>query len=154
LAGFDKTVWDYNGSLDWGSPDALRDYAIKAHDVDRTIQFMRDTYMRRAAGAWNDANEAKFGTVYALRLRAAILMLDGKRDAAVIELADSFKKADYENWWYALKLDPLWMPLHEDPRFRIISAHVQRYIAVQREQLEALRRAGQVPWRGNSEPAR
>ena len=190
LAGFDKTVWEYNGDLDWGAPDALRDYAIKGHELDRTIQFMRDKYnlrgdvsgklaldnfraavflsqllaasgqvqealdMRRAAAAWNDANQAKLGTVYALRLRAAVLMLDGKQDAALIELADSFKKADYENWWYTLILDPLWTPLHEDPRFRIISADVQRYIAAQREQLETLRRAGEVPRRGNPGPAR
>jgi hypothetical protein len=110
--------------------------------------------VRRAAAAWNDANEAKLGTVYALRLRAAILMLDGKQDAALIELADSFKKADYENWWYTLTLDPLWVPLHEDLRFRSISADVQRYIAAQREQLETLRRDGQVPRRGILGPAR
>jgi TolB-like protein/DNA-binding winged helix-turn-helix (wHTH) protein len=190
MAGFDKMVWGYNELWDWGTPDALRDYAIKAHELDRTIQFMQDKYglrgdvtgkltldnfraavflsqllaatgqmqeavdMRRTAAAWNDANEAKLGTVYAVRLRATILMLDGKQDAALIELADSFKKADYENWWYTLILDPLWMPLHEDPRFRAISADVQRYIAAQREQLETLRRGGQVPRRGNPEPAR
>jgi TolB-like protein/DNA-binding winged helix-turn-helix (wHTH) protein len=190
LAGFDKTVWEYNEDVDWGAPDALRDYALKAHELDRTIEFMRDKYnlrgdvsgkltlanfraavflsqllaasgqvqealdMRRTAAAWNDANEAKLGTVYAVRLRATILMLDGKQDAALIELADSFKKADYENWWYTLTWDPLWVPLHEDPRFRVISTDVQRYIAAQREQLEALRRDGQVPWRGNLEPAR
>lgn len=190
LAGFDRTVWDYNDSVDWGAPDALRDYALKAHELDRTIRFMRDKYdlrgdvsgkltlenfraavflsqllaasgqmqeavdTRRAVAAWNDANEPKLGTVYALRLRAVILMLDGKQDAALIELADSFKKADYENWWYTLRLDPLWMPLHEDPRFRLISADVQRYIAAQREQLETLRRDGEVPRRGNPGPAR
>jgi hypothetical protein len=190
LAAFDKTVWDYNGDMDWAGPDALRDYALKAHELDRTIQFMRDKYdlrgdvsrklqlenfraavflsqllaasgqvqealdMRRAASAWNDANQGSLGTVYAIRLRAAILMLDGKQDAALIELADSFKKADYENWWYTLRLDPLWMPLHEDPRFRAISADVQRYIAAQREQLETLRRDGQVPRRGDPGPAR
>jgi TolB-like protein/DNA-binding winged helix-turn-helix (wHTH) protein len=189
LAGFDKTVWDYNAAIDWGAPDALRDYAIKAHDLDHTIQFMQDKYnlhadvsgkltldnfraavflsqllaaagqaqqavdMRRAAAAWNDAHEAKLGEVYAVRLRAAILLLDGKQDAALIELADSFKKADYENWWYTLKTDPLWMPLHEDPRFRAISAAVERHVTAEREQLETLRRDGQVPRRGNSRPA-
>jgi hypothetical protein len=190
LAGFDKTVWEYNGSVDWGAPDALRDYAIKADELGRTIQFMQDKYglrgdvsgklsldnfraavflsqllaatgqvqealeMRRAATAWNDANEAKLGTVYALRLRATLLMLDGKPDAALTELADSFKKADYENWWYTLKWDPLWMPLHEDPRFRLIAADVERYVAAQREQLETLRRDGLVPRRGHPGPAR
>jgi TolB-like protein/DNA-binding winged helix-turn-helix (wHTH) protein len=189
LAGLDRIVWEYNEALDWGAPDALRDYALNAHELNRTIEFMRDKYdfrrdvsgkltldnfraavflsqllaasgqaqeaidMRRAAAAWNDANEAKLGTVYAVRLRAVILMLDGKPDAALIELADSFKKADYENWWYTLNWDPLWMPLHEDPRFRVISADVRRYIAAQGEQLETLRRDGQVPRRGNPKPA-
>jgi TolB-like protein/DNA-binding winged helix-turn-helix (wHTH) protein len=190
LAGLDKTVWLYNETLDWGAPEALRDYALKAHELGRTIEFMQDKYnlrgnvsgkltldnfraavflsqllatsgqvregldMRRTAAAWNDANQAKLGTVYAIRLRASILMLDGKRDAALSELAESFKKADYENWWYTLRLDPLWLPLHEDPRFRAISAEVQRYIGTQREQLEILRRDGQVPWRGSIGSAR
>jgi len=185
LAGFDKTVWLYSEDLDWGAPEALRDFALEAPELNRTIQFMRDKYnlrgdvsakltldnfraavflsqllgaagqvqqaldMRRAAAAWNDANQAKLGTVFAIRLRATILMLDGKQDAALIELAESFKKADYENWWYTLTWDPLWVPLHEDPRFRAISAEVQRYIGAQRKQLEILRRDGQVPRRGS-----
>jgi TolB-like protein/DNA-binding winged helix-turn-helix (wHTH) protein/tetratricopeptide (TPR) repeat protein len=190
LAAFDKTVWEYNEDVDWGAPDALRDFAIKSHELDRTIQFMRDKYnlrgeisgklsldnfraavflsqllaasgqgqaaldMRRAAAAWNDANQGKLGTVYAIRLRATIAMLDGKQDAALTELADSFKTADYENWWYTLVLDPLWMPLHEDPRFRAVSTEVQRYIALQREELEAMRRDDEVPRRGAPQSAR
>jgi TolB-like protein/DNA-binding winged helix-turn-helix (wHTH) protein len=189
LAAFDKTVWEYNEDVDWGAPDALRDFAIKSHELDRTIEFMLDKYnlrgdvsgklsldnfraavflsqllaasgqalaaldMRRAAAAWNDANQSKLGTVYAIRLRATIAMLDGKQEAALTELAESFKTADYETWWYTLMWDPLWTPLHEDPRFRAISSEVQRYIALQREQLEALRRDGEVPRRGTSQSA-
>ncbi|HEY0747235.1 MAG TPA: hypothetical protein VGD63_11085, partial [Steroidobacteraceae bacterium] len=189
IAGFDKMLWDYNDSLDWGAPEALRDYALKAHELDRTIEFMRDKYnlrgdvsgmltlenfrasvflsqllaasgnaqealtMRRAATTWNDANEAKLGSVYARRLRASISMLNGARDAAVAELADSFKRGDYENWWYTLYLDPLWSPMHEDPRFRAVAADVRSYIGAQHAQLEALRQRGEIPHRAKPIPA-
>jgi TolB-like protein/DNA-binding winged helix-turn-helix (wHTH) protein len=190
LAGFDKTVWQHNGSEDWGAPEALRDYAVKAGEGPRTVRFMREKYglqgdvsgkldldnfraavflsqllvasgqvqegldMRRAAAAWNEATEPKLGSVYAHRLRATISLLDGKQDAALAELADSFKTGDYETWWYTLYRDPLWVPLHEDPRFRAIAAEVTRYVAAQREQLDTLRQRGEVPRRGDQASAR
>ena len=190
LAGFDKTVWEHNGSEDWGAPEALRDYAVKAGEGPRTIRFMREKYglqgdvsgkldldnfraavflsqllaasgqvqegldMRRAAAAWNEATEPKLGSVYAHRLRATISLLDGKPDAALVELADSFKTRDYETWWYTLYRDPLWVPLHEDPRFRAIAADVTRYVAAQRQQLDTLRQRGEVPRRGDQASAR
>lgn len=184
IAGFDKTVWEYNAAEDWGAPEALRDYAIKSGELDRTIEFMRTKYLlpsdaplklsldnfraavylsqllalsgktsealeiRRTAAAWNDANEPKLGSVYARRLRATLSMLDGKQDAALLQLADSFKGGDYENWWYTLNWDPVWLPLHQDPRFRAISSDVQQYIDGQREQLDAWRARGDIPRRG------
>jgi TolB-like protein/DNA-binding winged helix-turn-helix (wHTH) protein len=190
LAGFDKAVWEHNEAEDFGTPEALRDYAIKAGEGPRTIQFMREKYglqgdptgrltldnfraavllsqllaasgqaqealnMRRAAAAWNDATEPKLGSVYARRLRATISLLNGQQDAALTELAESFKIGDYENWWYTLYWDPLWVPLHADPRFRAIAADVERYIAAQRGQLDTLRQRGIVPRRGDPASAR
>lgn len=193
IAGFDKTqwetLWEYNG-VDWGAADALRDYALKAGQLDRTIELMRDKYnlrgdvswkltldnfraavflsqllaasgharealdMRRAVSAWNDASEPKLGSLYARRLRASISMLNGRQDEALSELADSFKSGDYENWWYTLSLDPLWLPLHDDPRFRTIAADVRSYINAQHAQLEALRQRGEVPRRAEPTSAR
>ena len=46
--------------------------------------------LRRAASSWNDANEAKY-LGGSRRLRAAVLLLDGKQDAALAELAESFR---------------------------------------------------------------
>ena len=48
-------------------------------------------------------------------------------------------------WWYTLKHDPVWAPLHGDPRFKAIAADVQRYVDTQRSQLEEMRRRGTVP---------
>jgi len=110
--------------------------------------------MRHAAEKWNDANQAKYGPLYARRLRASILLLDGKQDAALTELAESFEAGDYVLWWYTTKYDPLWKPLHEDPRFQAIAARVGDYIVKQREQLELLRHQGAIPLRGGSAPAR
>jgi hypothetical protein len=104
--------------------------------------------LRRAASSWNDANEAKYlGS--SRRLRAEVLLLDGRQDAALVELAESFRSGFYAHWWYTIKYDPLWFPLHEDARFKAIAADVQRFVDLQRTELEALRRQGVVPRRGD-----
>jgi len=104
--------------------------------------------LRRAAASWNDANEAKY-LGGSRRLRAGVLLLDGKPDAALTELAESFRSGNYEYWWYTINYDPLWLPLHGDRRFQAIAADVRRYVDAQRSQLEALRRHGDVPRRGD-----
>jgi TolB-like protein/DNA-binding winged helix-turn-helix (wHTH) protein len=106
--------------------------------------------LKSAVVAWNDANESKLGAVYARRLRAGIFMLDNRRDAALQELAESFRANDYENWWYTLQYDPTWLPLHDDPRFQAIAADVRRHVAAQREELAALRQSGVVPLRAGT----
>ncbi len=104
--------------------------------------------LRRAAAAWNDANEAKY-LDGSRRLRAGVLLLDGKPDAALAELVESFRSGFYVYWWYTLNFDPVWLPLHHDSRFQAIEADVRRYIDAQRGQLEELRRQGAVPRRGD-----
>ncbi len=100
--------------------------------------------LQRAAVSWNDANAAKHADS-ARRFRAGALMLDGRKDAALDALAEDFRAGDYRFWWYTLKYDPIWLPLHGDPRFQAIAADVQRYVDAQRSQLEELRRRGIVP---------
>jgi TolB-like protein/DNA-binding winged helix-turn-helix (wHTH) protein/Tfp pilus assembly protein PilF len=104
--------------------------------------------LRRAASSWNDANEAKY-LGGSRRLRAGVLLLDGKPDAALTELAESFRSGFYVYWWYTINYDPLWLPLHGDRRFQAIAADVRRYVDAQRSQLEALRGHGEVPRRGD-----
>jgi TolB-like protein/Tfp pilus assembly protein PilF len=104
--------------------------------------------LRRAASSWNDANEAKYlGDSH--RVRAGVLLLDDKQDAALTELAESFRLGYYAHWWYTINYDPLWLPLHGDARFQAIAADVRRYVDAQRGQLEALRQHGDVPRRGD-----
>ena len=98
--------------------------------------------------AWNDANESKY-LGGSRRLRAGVLLLDGKPDAALAELAESFRSGFYAYWWYTINYDPLWLPLHGDVRFQAIAADVRRYVDAQRSELEALRRHGAVPRRGD-----
>ena len=105
------------------------------------------TELQRAASAWIAANWAKYlGSMRVLH--ASALLLDGKRDAALAELGESFHSGLYVTWWYTLEHDPLWLPLHGDPRFQAIAADARRYVDGQRSQLEALRQHGDVPRRG------
>jgi Tfp pilus assembly protein PilF len=106
--------------------------------------------LRSAASSWNDASEAKY-LADSHRVRAGVLLLDGKQDAALAELAQSFRSGFYAQWWYTMNYNPLWLPLHGDARFQAIAADVRRYIEAQRSELESLRRQGSVPRRG--EPA-
>jgi TolB-like protein/DNA-binding winged helix-turn-helix (wHTH) protein/Tfp pilus assembly protein PilF len=108
--------------------------------------------LRHAAASWSDANEAKY-LLNSRRLRAGVLLLDGKPDAALAELAESFRSGHYLYWWYTINYDPLWLPLHGDRRFQAIAADVRRYVDAQRSELEALRRNGDVPRRVDSAPA-
>jgi TolB-like protein/DNA-binding winged helix-turn-helix (wHTH) protein/Tfp pilus assembly protein PilF len=104
--------------------------------------------LRRAASSWNDANEAKY-LASSRSVRAGVLLLDGKQDAALVELAESFRSGFYARWWYTIDYDPLWLPLHGDARFQAIAADVRRYVDAQRRELEALRQRGDLPRRAD-----
>jgi TolB-like protein/DNA-binding winged helix-turn-helix (wHTH) protein len=108
--------------------------------------------LRRAASTWNDANATKVlgGT---RRLRALVLLLEGKTDVALAELAESFRSGEYAFWWYTIEHDPMWLPLHGDTRFQAVAADVRRYVDGQRSQFEALREHGDVPRRGDQATA-
>jgi TolB-like protein/DNA-binding winged helix-turn-helix (wHTH) protein len=103
--------------------------------------------LRRSASTWLDSNAVKYFTD-AGRLRAEILLLDGKRDAALSELAGALRSGVSSNWWYTIEVDPSWLPLHGDRRFQAIAADLRRHVEAQRSQLEELRRQGAVPRRG------
>ena len=126
----------------WRAAVYLSQLLAAAGQADQAIA------LRRAASSWNDANEAKYlGDSH--RVRAGVLLLDGKQDAALTELAESFRLGYYAHWWYTINYDPLWLPLHGDARFQAIAADVRRYVDAQRGQLEALRQHGNVPRRGD-----
>jgi hypothetical protein len=129
------------------SPTIARARTSASITLEATGQTDQALALRRAASSWNDANETKY-LGGSRRLRAEVLLLDGKQDAALAELAESFRSGFYAQWWYTIEHDPLWLPLHADARFQAIAADVRRYVDAQRSQLDALRRQGAVPNRG------
>jgi TolB-like protein/DNA-binding winged helix-turn-helix (wHTH) protein len=110
--------------------------------------------LRRAVAAWNDANQPKFGAVFARRVRAMLWLLENRREEALVELAGAFQSLDYPHWWYTLERDPVWLPLHDNARFRAIVAEVHRHIDAERTLLERFRREGSVPRRPAIAPGR
>ena len=127
--------------------DNFREAAMLADLLDVQSRHTEANRLRAVAAAWNDANEANYGSLYAKRLRARLWLLAGQRDAALQELAASFRSGDYVQWWYALERDPAWVPVHGDPRFRAIDAQVREYVAKQRAAVDELRRRGEIPRR-------
>lgn len=120
------------------SPFNFREAQLVAHLLLRKGD--RAQAMRRLDEVlnWIDAN-AFMGPVYNLRTRAQVLALKGERDAALDQLAESFRQLDYTLWWYTLHQDPTWEPLRGDRRFVAIATSVRAHIDAQKARLAALR---------------
>jgi len=96
---------------------------------------------------WIDAHP-RYGLVGVYRLRATSLMLLGERDQALSDLQASIETGhDIRHWWYLIDHDPVWAPVHGDPRFRAIADYCRQAARAQRAKLDSLRSAGKVPVR-------
>ena len=95
----------------------------------------------------DDVHLLKLGGVYALRIKAEALQMLGDTDSALDTLRASFEAQDLVQWWYTIDQDPLWLPLHSDPRFVTIAAQTRRHVEDQERSLEAMRAKGAVPTR-------
>lgn len=96
---------------------------------------------------WIDSHP-NFGMGGVRRTRAASLMLLGESGQALSDLRASIETGhDIRHWWYLIERDPVWAPVHNDPRFRAIAELCRKAAAVQRAKLDALRAAGKVPVR-------
>ncbi|QGN55712.1 tetratricopeptide repeat protein [Novosphingobium sp. Gsoil 351] len=96
---------------------------------------------------WLDAHP-RYGIVGIYRTRAAALMLLGERDQALSNLKAAIETGhDIRHWWYLIEHEPIWVPVHDDPRFKEISEYCRHAARLQRDKLDALRRAGRVPVR-------
>jgi len=97
--------------------------------------------------AWIDADD-KYGPVFNLRTRAQALMMLGRREEALRDLAASFAvDHDIVQWWYAIERDPLWNDVRETAEFRALAADARRVVARERAAVDELRRQGKIPYR-------
>jgi TolB-like protein/DNA-binding winged helix-turn-helix (wHTH) protein len=113
----------------WGVATALRDSALKE---GRFAEGAADPHM---------------GPIYNLRTKACALALLGQEDAALEQLAESFRQKDYTHWWYTLQFDPAWDELRTHRSFLRIATSVRAHVAAERRELEHKRRNGLVPQR-------
>jgi hypothetical protein len=75
-------------------------------------------------------------------------MLLGDRAQALSNLRASIETGhDIRHWWYLIDRDPIWAPIHGDPRFTAIADMCRQAARAQRAKLDDLRRAGTVPVR-------
>jgi len=97
--------------------------------------------------AWIDADRV-YGPVYNLRTRARALMLLGRHEDALRDLAASFRvDGDHVEWWYAIDRDPIWDDVRDDPQFRALAEEARRFAAGERVAVDAMRMRGEIPQR-------
>ena len=97
--------------------------------------------------AWIDADD-KYGPVFNRRTRAQALMLLGRRDEALRDLAAGFAvDRDHAEWWYTIERDPVYDEVRETAEFRALAADARRFAARERAAVEELRRQGKIPRR-------
>lgn len=107
----------------------------------------RANHVLESVIAWIDADD-KYGPVFNLRTRAQALMMLGRRDEALKDLAASLAvDHDIVQWWYAVKRDPLWNEVRETAEFRALAADARRVAARERAAVDELRRQGKIPRR-------
>jgi tetratricopeptide (TPR) repeat protein len=81
------------------------------------------------------------------RERAAGYMVLGEKDRALDELAAAVRTKRLYRWWYTFQLDPLYEPLHRDPRFIALKEAAKKHSEEQRALLQQMRSRGEVPSR-------
>jgi len=95
--------------------------------------------------AWVDADD-KYGPVFNLRTRAQALMLLGRRDEALKDLAAGFAvDHDHCEWWYTIERDPVFDEVRETAEFRALAADARRHAARERAAVDELRQEGKIP---------
>jgi len=98
--------------------------------------------------AWIDAEYGKWGPVLERRTRAQALMLLGRRDEALRDLAAGFAvDRDHTEWWYTIERDPVYDEVRETAEFRALTADAQRFAARERAAVDELRHQGKIPYR-------
>ena len=167
----------------FGSPQALRDMALRTHDYASAEELLCLRYYLSKVGpvevnlgnfriwpllahlqlvqgntaranlilesviAWIDADH-KYGPVFNLRTRAQALMLLGRREEALRDLASGFAvDRDHTEWWYVIERDPVYDEVRETNEFRSLAAEARRFAARERAAVEELRRQGTIPRR-------
>ena len=94
-----------------------------------------------------DADD-KYGPVYNRATKARALMLLGRREEALTELAAAFAvDHDHVEWWYTIEREPIFDEVRETAEFRKLAADAQRFAARERAAVEELRRQGKIPRR-------
>ncbi|WP_176594123.1 winged helix-turn-helix domain-containing protein [Sphingobium sp. EM0848] len=96
---------------------------------------------------WIDTHP-RYGLGGFMRYRAEAMMLLGDHNQALSNLRASVESGDdLRQWWYLVRSEPIWAPVHADPRFQAIADLCRQAARVQRAKLDVLRRAGKVPVR-------
>ncbi len=184
LAAQREESFVFEGFEDSGSPQALRDYALRTRDYAAAEALLCTRYAMTKDGpvaidlynfriwgllahlqlvqgntaranqvleaviAWIDAEYGEYGPVFGRRTRAQALMLLGRREEALEELAASFAiDHDHVEWWYVIARDPVWNEVRESAEFRALAAEAQRFAARERAAVDELRRQGKIPRR-------
>jgi tetratricopeptide (TPR) repeat protein len=131
----------------------FRTWVLLAHLQLLQGRSARARHVLESVIAWIDADRV-YGPVYNLRTRAQALMLLGRREDALRDLAASFQiDHDHVEWWYTIERDPIWDDVRDGHEFRALAAEARRFASGERAAVEALRSRGEIPRRPASTQA-
>ena len=184
LAAQRQESFVFEGFEDSGSPQALRDYALRTRDYETAEALLCTRYAMTKDGpvaidiynfriwvllahlqlvqgnttrvnqvlesviAWIAGEYGEYGPVFARRTRAQALILLGRREEALRELAASFAvDHDHVDWWYSIARDPVWNDVRETAEFKALAVEARRFAVRERAAVDELRRQGKIPHR-------
>jgi tetratricopeptide (TPR) repeat protein len=120
---------------------ALADTLVESGERDKGLRLARMLIadMDRAS---KDLQQGEFWYAHERAIALAIL---GDREGTLRALeAELANRPAGSNWWFTLESEPLFEPLHDDPRYRQLVARVHAHVHRERDALQRLRAEGLV----------
>jgi TolB-like protein/Tfp pilus assembly protein PilF len=127
---------------------ALADMLIASGDKQRGERLLRASL----ADIDYIVHDLKRGDFWYLVDEGIAYALLGDRNASLAALGKSLSEANFINLWRC-KYDPVFDPIRADPAFQAIIRQVDQKILLERQNLDRLRAAGQIPDRRRAPPA-
>ncbi|MFL6620312.1 MAG: hypothetical protein ACJ8MH_17020, partial [Povalibacter sp.] len=143
-----KLLESVNSKWNWPPPMYRGFTPVYAHALVLAGETERGRKVASSLLAVFDAEDVGRPEHWFGRERSAALIVLGKPDQAIDELAGNQRLNHWVRWWYLSELDPLYKVLRPDPRFQLLAAQAKKHRSEQRARLEEMRSNNEILRRG------